>query len=291
MPLFLGVLYNLALPYWDTLKKKLAEKNISSLTILHAPNLIGHPLGILLLFALGLFILPTDPLFYTSWFGMVAISAVSLTFHIWGLLRTNFFGVQILTRLGFLANTIAAIVLLGERVTLLQSIALGLATIAVFFFAWPKRTEDTAFVWDTGILFVLLSLVIDAFSTILYKTASLHTYSYASFLTGRFVGDLVSWTIVWILGLVVINKLSPVKELGRFMRAPEGRWMVVGSSLSNLLDSWLIYKLAVVTFSMLGTLTIPSAYFWSRITYREKITARMWIGTALSIAAMILFIY
>lgn len=292
MLIFIGALYNFALPYWDTLNKKLSERGISSLTILHAPNLIGHPILIALLVSLGLFILPKDPVFYLSWLGLVVLSAFSLTLHLWGLVRTKFFGVQMLTKLGFLLNTIAAIFLLNEHVTLLQTLALGIATIAIVIFAWPNRTaSQRAIVWDFGILFIILSQAIEAFSIILYKLAALHTGTYWTFLSGRLSADLIAWSCVWIVGLVFINKVNPAKELERFFSMPDGRQVATGSVLSNLVDSFLIYELPVVTLSILGTLTIPSAYFWSRVKYDEKISPRMWIGTSLGIAAILLFIY
>jgi drug/metabolite transporter (DMT)-like permease len=291
MFIFLAVIYNAALPYWDSLKKKLAEKRISSLTIIHAPNIVGHPIGILILLCLGLFALPADPIFYLSWFGMVVISSFSLVLNIWGLLKTKFFGVEILSRLGFLANTIVAVLLLGERLTELQIVSLGFATVAILFFTWPKRTKGTKLVWDTGVFFIILSLIIGAFSTTLYKLAALHTTSYESFLSGRFVTDLIAWTIVWIVGLVFISKLNPLKELKRCLAAPEGRWMAIGLAGANLFGSLLIYELPVVTVSMLGTVAIPSAYLYSRFKYGELITTRMWIGTVLSVIAIILFLY
>jgi drug/metabolite transporter (DMT)-like permease len=291
MFIFLTAIYSAALPYWDTLKRKLAEKRLSSLTIIYVPNIVGHPIGIFLLLCLGLFVLPTDPVFYLSWFGMVVIASFSLVLNIWGLLKTEFFGVQILSRLGFLANTIVAVLVLGERLTELQVISLGFATVAILFFTWPKRIKGTKLVWDMGVFFIVLSLIIGAFSTTLYKLAALHTSSYPSFLSGRFVADLIAWTIVWVVGLMFISRLNPLKELKRCLGTHEGMWMAIGLAGSNLLGSLLIYELPVVTVSMIGTVAIPSAYLYSRFKYGEQITTRMWIGTALSAIAIVLFLY
>ena len=291
MLIVLAAAYNLALPYWDTLKRQLAEKRISSLTINHAPNLVTHPIGITVLIFLGIFSLPADPVFYLAWSGMIVIASFSLVLNIWGLLKTQFFGAQILGRLGFLTSTLVAIVLLDERVSSVQVIALMVAFAAVLLFAWPKRMKGTSFTWDTGILFILLSLIIGAFSTVLYKLAALHAPSYQTFLTGRFVADLIGWTLIWFIGIATVSRLNPLLELGRCIKAPEGRLMILGVAASSLLSSWLIYELPVVTFAMLGTLTIPSAYLWSRFKYNEAITLRMWAGTVLSLAAIVLFLY
>ncbi len=291
MPIAIAVLYNLAHPYWDTLKRQLAEKRVSSLTILHAPNLVTHPIGIIVLLSLGLFALPVDPLFYLSWFVMIILASFSMVLNIWGLLRTQFFGAQILGRLGFLMNTVAAIILLGERVSSIQILALVLATLAILLFAWPKRIKGTSRIWVRGVLCIILSLLIGAFSTILYKLAALHTPTYETFLTGRFVADLLDWTVVWIIGLVFVNKVNPVKELRHIIQLSEGKIMVLGVAVSSLVSSWLIYELPVSTFAVLGTLTIPSAYLWSHFKYSEEISPRIWIGALISLAAIILFLY
>lgn len=291
MLILLGALYNLSLPYWDTLKIRLAKSRISSLTIIDAPNLVGHPIGIIILLALGLFTLPTDPTFYLSWFGMIVLSSFSLVLQIWGLLKTKFLGEEIIWKLGFLMSSLAAILLLGEQVTEMQAIAMGIATLAILFFAWPKQITKTSFTLDKGVLFVVLALFIDAFSTILYKNAALHASTYEAFLTGRFVGDLVGWTIVWVVGLVFVSKLNPLKELRRCIQSPGGKWMIVGVAATNIIDSFLIYKLPVVTFAILGTLIIPSAFLFSRFKYGETMTRHMWIGTGLGIMATLLFFY
>ncbi|MDO8552918.1 MAG: hypothetical protein Q7S01_05380 [bacterium] len=291
MPLLVAVLYNLALPYWDTLRKNLAQKGVSSLTILHAPNLIGHPIGIAVLFALGLFAMPSDPTFFLFWFGMIVIASVAQTFNIWGLLETKFFGVQVLNSLGFLVNSIAAVILVGEHLNSIQLIAIALATIGVVCFAWPQRMAPGTFKWDRGVMFVILYLVLSGFSAALYKLATFHTPDYNTFLTGRFVGDLIGWTIVWVIGLTLISHRSPAAELVRCVSNPSGQKMIAGIILSTLVSSWLIYTLPLSTVAMLGTLTIPSAYLYGRFKYNDKVTTRMWAGTALIVPAVLLFIY
>lgn len=289
MLVFLGVLYNLAFPYWESLKKELAQAKVPSMTILHAPSLVTHPIGILALVLLGMFSMPSDPVFYISWFALVLTASLSLVLNIWGMLRTQFFGAQVLSQLGFLTSTIAAILILKEQISPIQITALAVGTIAILLFAWPKQVRRAHLVWDTGVLYILLSLVTGAFSTILYKTATLHTPSYATFLSGRFVTDFIGWTAVCVFVLVCINRRNPVVELKRLVSMPAGRMVIVGISLSSLLGSFLVYSLPVITFAMLGILTIPSAYLWSRLKYKESISLRMWAGTALSLVAVVLF--
>lgn len=290
MPFLVAALNYLVLPYWDTLKKQLAQNGVSSLTILHAPNLVGHPIGIAILLMFGLFTMPSDATFFLLWFGMIVIASVGQTFNIWGLLETKFFGVQVLNSLGFLVNSVAAVLLLGERLSPIQYAAIALATIGVVCFAWPQRLTAGTFKWDRGVLFVILFLVLSGFSAVLYKLATFHTSDYSTFLTGRFVGDLIGWTAVWIIGLTLISRRSPASEFVRCVRDPSGQKMIAGLVLSTLVSSWLIYTLPLSTVAMLGTLTIPSAYVYGRFKYNDQLTARMWVGTILIVASVLLFV-
>jgi len=286
----LAIVYNLTQPYIDLLRKKTAQKKYSSLTILHAPNLLGHPLGIAALFLLGMFVVPTDPVFFLFWFMMIAIASVQLTLNIWGMLETKFFGVQILSKLSFVVSSVAAILIIGEPLSGQRAFALGLATVGVVLFAWPTRTENTRLVWDRGIFFVLVSVVLSGFTTIFYKLATLHTASYSEFLTGRFVGDLIGWTAVWLFASFFIVRRNPFIELGRLIVDKHGGRMILVAAVSTLVGSWLIFKLPVTTISILSTLTIPTAYLIGRYSYDDHFTTRMWLGSLCIVVSVLLFI-
>ena len=290
MLIFLTIIHNLAQPYWDTLKKSLAKENVSSLTIIHSPNLVGHPIGIIILIALGIFTIPSNPQFFLFWFGMICIASVSLTLNIWGLLETKFFAVQILNKLGFVTSSIMAVLLIGETLTSLQVISLVLGVIGVAFFAWPQHLSRSNFVWDRGVIFIVISLILSGFSSVFYKIATFHTPNYITFLSGRFVADMIGWTAVWLIISLCFLKRNPIKELVRCIKNQSGLIMIIGIAVSTLLSSWLIYKLPVTTFAMLGILTIPAAYLFSRFKYKESMTARMWIGTVFIISSVGLFL-
>src|SRR3990167_11371841 len=99
MLILLTIIYNLMLPYRDTLKKKLFQDGISSLTIIHAPTLAGHPIVIAVLLAAGLFVPPPDPYFYVFWFAMVVMAAAALTPDILGVVGRKVFFAPILRTL------------------------------------------------------------------------------------------------------------------------------------------------------------------------------------------------
>jgi len=290
MLIFLTIIHNLAQPYWDTLKKYLAKEDISSLTIIHSPNLIGHPIGIVILLASGLFIIPVDIHFYLFWFGMITIAAISLTLHIWGLVESKFFAVQILSKLGFVVSSVAAVLVIGEDLTKLQINALILGVIGISFFAWPQQLSRSSLVWDRGVIFVIISVILSGFAAVFYKMATFYTPDYATFLSGRFVGDMIGWSFIWIVISIVLLKRNPFNELIRCVKNKSGLILIVGTAASTLLSSWLIYQLPVTTFVMLGTLTIPAAYLFSRFKYKENMTPRMWIGTIFIIGSVGLFI-
>ncbi len=289
VPILLAVLFYVMSPYWDTLKKRLASDGIPSLTILQSPNIVGHPVGILALVLLGVFALPSGSTFFAYWFGMIAVSSISLTLVIWGLLRTKFFGVQALNQLGFVASSIAAVLLLGERYETIQIIAIGIALIGALCFVLP-RIQGARIKWDIGVLYVVVAVALSGLSSALYKLATLHTPDYLTFLSGRFVGDLIGWTLVGSIGLLIVSKKNPIREFVRLMRHPSGWRFAVGVSVATLLSSWLIYTLPLSMFAMLSSLTIPAGYFWSRLSYKETITPRMWTGAILIFVSVIVFI-
>lgn len=278
---------NLFDPYWDTLKKRLGEEGVAPLTIAHSPNLFGHLIGILILFSLGIFIIPSDIKFFGIWLGMIAISSCGYILTIWALIKTKFFGVQVLQSLSFAANSIFAVIILGEHLSVFQGVALICALIGVILFSW-NRTKGTSFTIDKGVLYILAAVIIGGFTSVLYKIATFHTPNYFSFLTGRFIGDLIGWTIVWLISLMILKR-NPLRELRNVYGTKYGLKMVFGVAASTLLVSWLIYKLPVTTLAVLSTLTFPASYFLSQFKYKEVISIRMWLGTFFILGGLLLF--
>ncbi len=286
-PFLIVIINSIFGPYWDTLRKRLASNDVSPLTITNSPNLIGHPIGMGILFLSGLYFIPTDPKFFVYWFIMISIAACSSILTIRGLLETNFFAVQVIGSLSFVANSIFAVLILGEHLKLIQILAISLSVIGVVFFVWPEN-KKRKLIFDRGILYIILSVLLGGVGSIFYKIATFHTPNYPTFLTGRFIGDLIGWTLVWVISLLVIKR-NPFLELKKVYSNKYGLMLAIGVSVSTLFSSWLIYLLHVTTTAILSTLAFPMSFFLSQSKYKEHITFKMWLGTALIILALILF--
>lgn len=288
MLILLAALNSLIDPYWDVYKKYLSKKGFASLTVICSPNLVEHSIGIIVLLSLGLFVLPTEPYFYFYWFLMVLISAAELTLNMWGLVKSSFFGVRVVGSLTFVVSSISAVLFIGEYLSPLQYIAIGIAVIGVIFFTWPK---DKVFGFkniDKGIIFVFISVILSGLSLIPYKMATFYTPDFSTFLTGRIVADLISWNLVWLISLLWMKR-SPVTEMKNLLHTKEGLLLLVGASGANLLGSWLIYKMPVTDLSILGTLGIITSYFLSAYKYKDKLTYRMWLGAICIVASIGVF--
>lgn len=280
---------HLTAPYFELLKRELAKKKFASLTLLHGPNLIGHPIFIIALLALGLFQLPRDPEFFLWWAGLVALSAIELTLVLRGLLRSSFFAVQALARVEFAVTAVLGVILLGERIDTLQAIALLLATASALIFLWPKY-EGGSIIWDRGLLLTLLAIFLTSFGSILYKYSSELTASYSEFLTGRIIGDLAAWTLIWLGSLYFLGR-KPLKELWSCWSLLPGKLFLLGSAALNLVDSWLVFALPISTVAMLSTLAIPASYFIGQRADREPWNPRQIVSGLLILIALLLFVW
>ncbi len=274
-------------PYWDTLKKRLASDDISSLTIIQSPNLFGHPIGIAILLACGVFFVPNDFRFFFLWLIMIGIAACSNILAIWGLLKTKFFAVETISSLSFATNSIFAVLILGEHLKYFQVIAIIFALAGLILFAWPK-TISGVLVFDNGVLLIIGSVILGGLASVFYKSAAFHTPNYTTFLSGRFVGDLIGWTIVWLISMIIIKR-NPLSELVKVYTSKYGFGFTLGTTVTTLLSSWLIYQLPVTTMAMLSTLTFPVSYLLSKLKYKENINSRMRLGTICIIGALVLY--
>ncbi len=274
-------------PYWNTLRRRLAEEKIAPLTITHAPNLIGHPIGIAALILSGTFLLPKDPLFFLFWLGMIAIAAVMSIFAILGLLHTKFFTTQVIGSLGFVSSSICAVIFLDETLGGWKILALCLAVVGVIVFSWKRGEKKLIF--DRGIVFSILAVILSGGAAVLYKLATFHVPSYSSLVTGRFVADLIGWTIIWLISLFIIRR-NPWQDMRSLVTKRYGLLYVFGFAAMTFIDAWLIYKLPVTTIAILGTVTFPITYFFSHFKYRERITPMMWLGTLLIVGSIIIFL-
>jgi len=275
-------------PYWNMWKRKYAEDGIAPLTIAHVSNLIGHPIGIAILIISGFFILPLDPLFYLYWFSLIGVAAIVTMFTIYGLLETKFFTTQVIGSLKFVSSSILAVIFLHEKLNGWSIFALVLGVIGVIFFSWDKK-EKRLFAFDKGMIFTIIAVILSGFSSIFYKLATLHVGSPASLFTGRFIADLIGWTLIWVIVLLAMKK-NPLKDLNALVQKPYSKIFLPGDIITTFLDSWLVYMLPVITISVLGTIAFPVTYFISYFKYKERITASMWLGTLCIASSIIIFL-
>jgi len=288
MLIFLTIVQKIVNPYWNTFRKHISKRGISSITVTYVPTPIGHSIGIIILLLLGIFTLPQKSEFYLFWFIMISIASIVNVWKIWGLLRTKFFAVETIGSLGFVSTAGFAFLILGEKVSFLQTLAICIAVVGVIIFSWPRKT-DGKFTIDRGILYLILSVILSGLAAVFYKLATSFVPDYPSFLSGRFVGDLMGWTTVWLIGMFIIKR-NPIRDLLDCLHGREGLFLTIGVTISTLLESWLIFKLPVSTIAMIGILAFPSSYLISRFKYEEKISFQMWAGTILIIYSVVLFL-
>ncbi len=288
MLIFLAIINRILSPYWVTLRKSLAQKQIAALTITYIPILVGHPIGIVVLYFLDLIVFPKDWLFYVYWFAMIAIAAIVSILVINGLLKTKFVAVQIIGSLGFVTSSFFSFLLLGENISGIQILAIFVAVVGVVVFSWPKNKSGSILL-DRGIILVVIAVILNGLGSVFYKMAARYSLNYFSFLTGRFTGDLIGWTIAWIFGIFFFSK-NGANDLTRCIKNKNGLILILGMSAATLLDSWLIYKLPVSTLALLGTLTFPATFFISYFKYNELVSRQMWFGSLLIIGSVVLYL-
>lgn len=278
-------------PYWSMLRRRLAEERIAPLTIGHASNLLGHPIGITLLAVSGNFLLPNDPMFFLYWSILIAITTVGMIFAVLALVNTKFFTAQILGSLGFVTSSLWASLILHEPLTWSLLVSLLLGVVGVVLFAWKDKAQ-AIFKFDKGMIYTLLAVVLGGLAAVVYKLASLHVSGYAEMFTGRFVGDLIAWTAAWLISLWWIKR-NPLLDLKNMLTKKHGQILAWGTVLTTSLDTYLIYNLSVTTLAVVSTIAFPVSYFISYFKYREKITAGMWLGTVcilISIGVYLLYL-
>lgn len=246
---------------------------------------------IMWLLARGEFQLPTDPLFYACWFGLTLLTEISFALFLLGLLSTTFFAASSFANINFVITAICAALILGERYALLQIGAIVMTTIGALALLKRKITNNTGCPvnWDRGLLLVSFSLLITPAEYILYKSATLHTSSYHQFLSGRLAMDAVFYTFFAAIGSVFWYRKNPLPRIGSFISAGPGIAFLFGTTVAELLESWIIFNIPISLFTMLGTLSIPAAYFIGRNKYNELHGWHHICGAALIAMGVILF--
>ncbi len=288
MPIFLTLLNNVAETYLQSLKKDLAKNDFGS-ALLIASISWGGLVILAVLFLLGDFHMPHDPAFYLLWFAMALLTSIKFAFFVIGLKNTNFLAANTLPNVAFVTTVIYAALFLREPLSALQLVAVIVAVIGTsLFFSWKGFSKIITA--NKGFLFILFSLFIAPFGSIFYKAAVLHTNSYAQFLTGRLVMDFAYYTLFFLVVFVFWYRKNPISQSFLLSSSFAGFAYIVGWTLTNLLDSWLIFLLPISLFTMLGTVSIPASYVIGKIKYKEKIKTKDAVGAVLIVGAVLLFL-
>lgn len=288
MPIFLTALNNIAETYLQSLKKDLAKNDFGSALLIASISWGGLTiLGVV--FFLGDFHMPSETAFYLYWFGVAFLTSIKFAFFVRGLKNTNFLAANALPNIAFVTTVIYAALFLHEPLSALQIAAILIAVIgALLFFNWKDFSKITA--TNKGLLFIVFSLIITPFGSIFYKAATLQTSSYTQFLAGRLVMDFTYYTLFFLLVFVFWYRKNPMSQSVLFSSSFVGVAYIVGWTLTNLLDSWLIFLLPISLFTMLGTVSIPASYVIGKIKYKEQIKTKDIVGAALVVLAVLLFL-
>lgn len=274
--------------YFESLKRDLVQIGYKKLSIICIINFVGHPILLAVLIVLGKFRLPSDPLFYLFWFGVVVIALVQFVIYLKGLSQAKFFAANTLYNLQFIVATLYAVLLLREIITTKQIIALFLATVGAVILLFPARTKNR-FKWDKGLILVFVALLIYPLGVIFYKISSQHASTYSIFLSGRLIMDLVYYSLFYFGVFKFWHKTNPIPELKSILLLPKGLVYVIGLNIATLVESWLIFVMPISWLVVLGTIAIPTGYFLDKIKYKEKVSSRAILAALIIITAIIIF--
>jgi drug/metabolite transporter (DMT)-like permease len=275
--------------YLQSLKKDLAKSGFESIVIVTSISWIG----VIILFGLlvmGKFSMPTDPLFYVFWLGLLLVATIQFILFLSGLIKTGFFVANSVNYISFVVTIAYAVLFLHESITTTQGVAVVIALIgATLFFSWRRSAITKSN--NQGLFLILFSLFISPLSVIFYKAAISHTSSYTQFLTGRLVMDALYYTSFLFILFVMWYRQNPFPIIKTFVSSKTGLIFMIGSAALNLIDSWLIYKLSVINFTILGTVSIVASYVIGRVKYKEQVSWRFIIGGAFIIFGVIFFTF
>ncbi len=283
-------LTTIILPYWDTIRKHLAEKGISPLTILHGPNLAGHFVGILALILFDKFQLPSNSTFYILWFGVTLTAAIGFSLSIKAFTISKFFEVQILNRLDFIISILLLVIFLHEPMTWLRAVGAILAFAGVICIMWPQKSQHQRIKWDIGLVYATFAATIIGFSFVLFKKATLIVPDFWAFISGRFVADLVFWTLIWLSYTLKFHKVNPIIDLTNMFRERQGKILLGILPPVLFIQSFIIYSLQGSQISIMVPLSIPAAFLFSHFKYKEDQSKQIWLGVGMIFVAILLYL-
>jgi len=243
-------------------------------------NAWAGALILLYLLASHQFQMPSDPTFYLLWFGLSLLTEISYTLVLAGMLNTTFFAATSLFNIEFVFTALFAAIFLGERENPIKIAAIIITACGALLF-FKKGISKKIFSENKGFFLIILSLFFTPVEYVLYKAASLHVSSYHQFLTGRLTMDFTFYTLFFILITAFWYRRNPIPHIRSYMFSRTGVAYIGGHTVTELLESWLIYKIPISLFTILGTLSIPTAYFVGKAKYEESFNWRHILGSTL----------
>jgi len=288
MYVLLAIFNDVFKTYLDSLKRDLGGEGFKMILILTLLAWAG--IAIVLWLAIsGGFQMPTDPLFYLFWFALTLLTEISFTLFLLGMLNTSFFAASSLGVISSAVTAVYAALFLGERYLPIQIAAVCISAIGSVLFL--RREGLTNHVHNNkGVILVLLSVLLTPLELIFYKAATLHTASYQQFLTGRLVMDLTFYTFFFVIVSTFWFRNNPFPHITSLVDSRVGVTFLVGTTIMELLDSWLIFKIPISLFTILGTLSVPTAYFIGVNKYGEKENLRNICGSILIVVGVVMFL-
>lgn len=275
--------------YLQAVKKDLANKGVDNLILIASISWFSV-LFLAGMFVLGYFVLPTDVMFYVFWLGVTFVATISFIFIVIGLQNGAFLSVNSITKVSFAVTAVYAVLFLGESLSLVQVSAIILAMLGcTLFFNLSSNLKETLS-RNKGLFYVLFALFISPISLIFYKSATLYTESYSQFLTGRLLMDAIYYTLFLTIVYAFWHKSNPLQKITHYAIMPAGLLFMTGSAFSELLSSFLIYKLSASLFAVLGVISIPASYLIGKIRYKEKVETMQAIGSLLMVIGVFLFL-
>ena len=288
MFVFLTLLNEVFKTYFDSLKRDLGEEGFKMVLIIALNAWAGLFIIAWLLFT-GNFQMPNDYLFYLLWIGLAILTEISFALLLLGMLNTTFFASNSLGNLSFAITAVYAAIFLGERYNWFQVVAIVFGVIGSFLFF--KKTPSALYVKNNkGVLLIFFSLLLTPLEYILYKAASEHVNSYHQFLTGRLAMDFLCYTLFFLTVTIFWYRKNPFPQVRTYLSSGKGIFYIAGHTATELLESWLIYKIPISLFTILGTLSIPVSYFIGKSKYKEVWDRRYVLGALLITVGVILFV-
>jgi drug/metabolite transporter (DMT)-like permease len=234
------------------------------------------------------FDMPGNPMFYIFWLALTFSTIITFTAFLLGMLNTTFFAASSFGNIGFAITAFFAWVFLAESYSQIQIVAI-LTALAGSLLFFERKISKNYFKENKGLLLISFSLLLSPLEYIFYKSATLQTATYQEFLTGRLIMDTFFYTLFFVLITVFWYKRNPAPEIRSVVFSYSGAVFIVGSTLAELLGSWLIFKMPVGLFTVLGAISIPAGYLIGKVKYKELAKPRYVLGSVLIASSIILF--